>query len=66
MDTEIRPDRRGVGRKKKPVGRRRVLCTFSLRPEIVRVLDERIESGDRSEFINSIIAERLGVAQNNY
>jgi len=47
--------RPGSGRKLKPLDRHRVQRQFSIRPEVSRELDETIEPGERSRFVNEAI-----------
>jgi len=53
--------RGGAGRKRRE--RLRVKMSFTLRPETARAIEERIGLGERSDFVDSIIAERLGVTR---
>ena len=64
MDTiNETPPRRG-GRKKgsyKPRELRHVKIGFSVPPHIARALEERVAPGERSLFIERLIAEKLGL-----
>jgi hypothetical protein len=43
----------------KPAGRRRVMVTYSVAPEVARAVDERIDPGERSMFIERLIRQAL-------
>ena len=63
--TEV-PKRKG-GRKKgsfKPPERRRVRINFSLSPEVIRELEERVAAGERSIFVEQSIREKLDQQKN--
>jgi hypothetical protein len=58
--------RPGSGRKLKPLDRHRVQRQFSIHPEVSRKLDETIESGERSRFVNKAIKDSLKKFINKY
>jgi len=68
METVNVPKRK-VGRKLgscKPPEQHRVKIGFSVAPEVARALEEHVGMGSRSQFIEQLIAEKLGVRRNNF
>jgi len=57
------PKKRG-GRKRgsfKPLEYRHVKIGFSVPPHVARALEERVAPGERSRFIEQLIAEKFGL-----
>jgi len=50
--------RPGSGRRLKPLERHRVQRQFSIHPDVSRALNETIEPGDRSRFVNDAIKKK--------